>query len=289
MEKIKELLEKIGASEELANALCEHLEHYSNDLKAQFDRDLKEKVEKAKQICIEEVAREKVNLARKVQIFLESKAKGIEQAMAKQRVAEDTEATAKLKKAKALLEDIDIEGGATSRELLALQKKAERLEKAFGTVREERDRAVQRANRANGIAVKVLKKNQVMESTLRENGLITEGKGGEATCECAGGGTLGEAGKCSKCQKPMKEAKESCEKCKKPGNLCKCGETATEGKKKGKKTIAEGKKRLDGSRKKLQKPKSTRRTLVESEIPAGPYMTNGSPDITKIATQMPED
>jgi len=218
-----------------------------------------------------------------VQIFLESKAKAIEQAMAKQRVAEDTEATAKLKKAKALLEDIEIEGGASSRELLTLQKKAERLEKALGTIREERNRAVERANRANGVAVKFLKKNQLFEGKLREAGLLTEAKGGESACEC--GASLGEGeDKCKKCA--AKGGKGTCEKCHKPGNLCKC-----EDKTKAKPPITEDRlaKRLDAVRSKPMQPRSTRRTLVESEVPAtGSYNQEGTPDIFKIAKEMPE-
>jgi len=276
MDKIKALLENIGASPELANKICEHLEHYSNDLKEQYERQLQEKVEKAKRICIEEVAKEKVNLARKVAVFLESKVKSVEHAMTKQRVAEETEATARLKKAKALLEDIEIEGGVPSREIRALELKSERLDKLARQLREERQRAVESANRANAIAVKVLKKNQLMESTLKKHGLM-EDKGGAAKCEC-GSPVMGEGSTCKSCE---------CKKCgKKP---CKCeskkkGKALHESKKKGK-TLSE---RLDKSRRAPAKSKSTRRPLVESEIPAGTYKGGGSPDITKIASEMPE-
>jgi len=271
MEKIKELLESIGASKELADALCEHLERYSNDLKEKYSRDLHEKVEKAKQICVEEVAREKVNLARKVEIFLESKAKTIEQAMSRQRVAEETEATAKLKRAKALLEDIDIEGGATSRELRALEKKADRLQQLVTTLREEKNRAVSSANRANAVAVKSLRRAQLMEATLKGAG--------------APKGNV-----CSECGGPVAEGTETCEKCSKAVEGKE--KVAKEGKEKGK-ALSESKKRklaarLDGARRKSAKPVSTRRTLVESEIPANGTRLpeDGSVDITKIANDM---
>jgi len=278
MDKILALLENIGASKELANQLCEHLEHYSNDLKEQYERRLQEKVEKAKKICIEEVAKEKVNLARKVAVFLESKVKSIEQAMTKQRVAEETEATARLKKAKAILEDIEIEGGVPSREIRALEKKSERLEKLATQLREERQRAVNSANRANAIAVKVLKKNQLMESTLKENGLLEE-KGGAAKCEC-GAPIMGEGTTCKSCA-------DGCKDCGKSPCTCegkKKGKALTEDKK-GKKTLSE---RLDKSRKVPAKAKTTRRPLVESEIPAGVARRSGSSDIDKIASEMPE-
>jgi len=267
MDKIKELLGQIGASKELADQLCEHLERYSNALKEKYDGELQEKIAKAKQICIEEVQKEKVNLARKVGTFLESKAASIEQAMTRQRVVEESEASSLLKKTKALLEGIELEGEVSSRELLALSKKAGRLEKAIGTLKEERNRAIGKANKANEVAVKMLKRNQLFEAKLKEAGLLVEEKGGATKCEC--GGAMAEGDKaCAKCTKtaPKETAKES---------------------KKAKKAITEGKKRLDRSRKAPVKPKSTRRTLIESEIP-GTYSTSGSPDISKIASEMPE-
>jgi len=278
MEKMRELLGKLGASKDLSNAVCEHLEQYAKDVKAKANQELHEKVKRAKQICVEEVAREKVNLARKVQIFLESKAKSIEHAMTKQRVAEDTEATATLKKAKAILEDIEVEGGASSRELLALKKKSERLEKVLGTIREERDRAVDKANHANEVAVKFLKKNQLMEGKLRNAGLLKETKGGASFCEC--GAPLDESmEKCSKCGKTVVTGKEKKE----------AEKVAKESKKKKGKTINEGRlrERLDASRRKSMKPRSTRRTLEESV--ARRTESTGTPEISKIALEMPED
>ena len=182
-----------------------------------------------------------------------------------------------MKKAKSILEGIELGGEVSSRELRSLQKKAERLEKAIGTIKEERTWAVGKANKANEIAVKMLKRNQLYESQLKEAGLLVEAKGGDVKCECGSPVTEG-AKTCKKCAKVASEGKKMCEKCKKPGNLCKC---------KGKKALKEDKNRLGKGRKVPAKPKSTRRTLIESEIP-GAYTTKGSPDITKIASEMPE-
>jgi hypothetical protein len=272
MEKIRELLAQIGASEELANATCEELERYTNAVVEEKEKELNDKIAKVKEICIEEVQQEKVNLARKVGVFLESKAEAIERAMTRQRVAEESEASSLLKKTKGLLEGIELEDGKTSsRELRALQKKAERLERALGGLKEERERAVGKANKANEIALKTLKKNQILEGKLKDAGLLTEEKGGATTCEC--GLPLAEGEKaCKKC----------CPTCKKSKDKCAC-----EGKdKKDKKAVTEGK--LDASRKPAQ-PKSTRRTLIESEVPGtGKKAITGSPEINKIANEMPE-
>jgi len=271
MDKMKELLEKIGASPELAKSICEEMERYSKSLKEQYDKEFQTKLGKAKQVCIEEVAREKVNLARKIGVFLESKARAIEQSMTKQRVAEDTEATALLKKTKCLLEGINVEGGAPSRELAALSKKADRLGKALVTIKEERDRAVSKANRSNSIAVKVLQRNQLLEGKLKVAG-ISEGSGSGEVCECAK--PVAEGANCKTCGKHMKGVK-------------------TEGVNKGK-AIVEAKpsakpiERLDAGRTLAEKPKSTRRTLIESEVPVKTRTPDGSPDIGKIAGEMPE-
>jgi len=275
MDKIKELLGQIGASKELADQLCEHLERYSNALKEKYEGELQEKIGKIKQVCIEEVQREKVNLARKVGVFLESKATSIEQAMTRQRVVEESEASSLLKKTKALLEGINLEGEVSSRELLALQKKAERLEKAIGTLKEERNRAIGKANKANEVAVKMLKRNQIFEAKLKEAGLLTEEKGGAAKCECGA---------------PVAEGMDTCEKCGKTtvtGKEKKAAAKVAKESRKAKKALTEGKRRLDASRKPSRKPRSTRRTLIESEVP-GTYSPSGSPDITKIASEMPE-
>jgi len=282
MEKIKELLGKIGASQELANSVCEELERYSTALKSKYEKDLQEKIARVKDICVEEVQKEKINLARKVSTFLESKSESIERAMKKQRVAEESEATSLLRKAKSILEGIELGGEVSSRELRSLEKKAERLEKAIGTLKEERDRAVGKANKANEIAVKMLKRNQLYESKLKAAGMLVEAKGGAAKCEC--GAPLGEGKKkCDKCEKTATEGKKTCEKCKKPGNLCKCEDKA---KSRLEKALTES--RLDKSRKVPTRPKSTRRTLIESEVRGGTYTPSGSPDISKIASEMPE-
>jgi len=276
MEKIRELLGKIGASEELANLVCEELERYSTALKEENEKELQTKIAKVKEICVEEVQKEKVNLARKVSTFLESKSEAIERAMKRQRVAEESEATSILKKAKSILEGIELGGEVSSRELRALQKKAERLEKAIGTLKEERDRAVGKANKANEIAVKVLRRNQLYESKLKTAGLLKEEKGGAAKCEC--GAPVAEGMKtCKDCGETVVTGKEKKAAAK----------VAKESKDKKGKALKESKNRLGKARKVPAKPRSTRRTLIQSEIP-GAYSQSGSPDISKIANEMPE-
>lgn len=177
MDKLKELFQQLGGSEDLVEALSEELSRYAKDLKEQYDRDLSNRIQKARKICLEEVQKEKAALARKVSIFLESKLEAFEKAAEKQRLQEDTEASNKLKHMRALLEDITLEDNGQSRELRDTKKQMARLSKAFKTLKEERDVAVRKANKANEIALKTLKKNRLLESKVKASNVLAESKG----------------------------------------------------------------------------------------------------------------
>lgn len=176
MDKLKELFKQLGGSDELVEALSEELVRYGEELKEQYDRDFRNRIQKARQICLEEVQKEKAALARKVSIFLESKLEAIEKAADKQRLQEDTEATNKLKHMRAMLEGVSLEGDGQSRELQEQKKHLTRLTKALNTFKEERDIAVRKANQANDIALKTLKRNRLLEGKLKETNAILESK-----------------------------------------------------------------------------------------------------------------
>lgn len=176
MDKLKELFQQLGGSDELVEALSEELSRYGEELKQQYDRDFNDRIQKARQICLEEVQKEKAALARKVSIFLESKLEAFEKAADKQRLQEDTEASNKLKHMRALLEDISLEDNGQSRELQDTKKRLARTLKAFNTLKEERDVAVRKANKANEIALKTLKKNRLLESKTKAANVMSESK-----------------------------------------------------------------------------------------------------------------
>jgi hypothetical protein len=178
MDKLKELLKQLGGSDALAAAICEEFNRHAQTLKEQYEKEFKTKLEKAKSVCIEEVNKEKANLARKVSVYLEAKNESIEKAAEKQRLNEDTEATALLKRQKALLEGISIEDGGQSRDLQAARKQVERLKAAVVTLKEERNVAVDKANRANKIALETLERNRLLESKTPKSDkpVVTESK-----------------------------------------------------------------------------------------------------------------
>jgi len=176
MDKLKELFKQLGGSNELVEALSEELSRYGEELKEQYDNDFNGRIHKARQICLEEVQKEKAALARKVSIFLESKLGALEKAAAKQRLQEDTEAGNKLKHVRALLEDIPLEDNGQNREIHETKKQLARLGKAFKTLKEERDVAVRKANKANEIALGTLKKNRLLEGKVRAVNTLAEAK-----------------------------------------------------------------------------------------------------------------
>ena len=238
MEKLKELLKGMGASEELQTAFCEEMESYSKTLKTKFEQEYATKIARAKQVCVEEVNKEKAALARRVKTFMESKVTAMEQACANRRAIEESESAAKLKKAKAILEGIEIkESGVTNQALEEANKQIARLKKAVDSLKEERNLAVTKANTANDIAAKALAKNRELEA----RGPVTEGyckehhlpfpKSGKCA-KCGGGGEKKEDGK----------KDEKMDEARKPAPA-----------------------RLDESRKVSEAPKATRRTMTESQ------------------------
>jgi len=272
MDKIKELIKGIGATNELADDICEEMERWKEAVRKNLKEEYEKKAELAKQLCLEEVDKEKIRLSRRLKIYLESKANSMAEAAARQYAIEEAESACTLRRVKGLVEDINIDDSGVSRKLQEAQKTAIRLERANQSLREEKTAAIAKANRSYGIAQDLIKKTRELETK------IVEGKGPCSKCkefgcegECAGG-----SGKCS----------------------CPKGECTCESRKRrGKKTVSESKKRrlprtrrVDEGRKRSGKTRSTRPTLVESQV-AAPRLggSNEASVISKIAHEMPED
>lgn len=171
MDKLKALLGKLGASSDLTESICSELAKYESRVdaanKVKYENDLKAKLTKAKQVCLEEITKEKAELARKVGVFLEAKEKQIQQACLKARAIEEAEAKAILRRAKAVLEGIELKDDGSVKDFQALEKKLSRMEKAFLTVKEERDMAVGRLNKATSIATEALKQSNMLEEKVK--------------------------------------------------------------------------------------------------------------------------
>lgn len=156
MDKIKSLLEQAGVKPELAEKICESLVNYRQTLREQFEADYTKRVEQAKSVCIEETEAHKRELARRLQIFCETKGAAIEAHLAKQSALSESEALTKLKTVKALLEGIAINGGSSGQSTAVVEKAKKQIQLAV----EGKKRAIETANRQTAIAEKALKENR---------------------------------------------------------------------------------------------------------------------------------
>lgn len=156
MNKIKGLLEKAGCNPELVGGICEALDSYKSDLREQFEADYKHRVEQAKKVCIDETESHKRELAKRVQIFCETKAAAIEAQLARQSALSESEAVTRLKGIVSLLEGIEPNGDPSGRATAALEQARRRIQQ----VNEDRQKALEVANRQTAIAEKALKQNR---------------------------------------------------------------------------------------------------------------------------------
>jgi hypothetical protein len=183
MKKILDLLAKAGCKQELIGAIGESLEGYKNELREQFEADYTAKVEKAKKLCLEETEAYKREMARRMQIFLDTKSAAIESHLARQSAVSESEAMTKLRGVKSLLEGVEIgqvQNGAANADLI------EKAKLQIRQLTEERNQAIEKANKQNAIAEKVLSNNRKLVTenarlkALRGNGgspTVTEGRG----------------------------------------------------------------------------------------------------------------
>jgi hypothetical protein len=186
MEKIKALLVKAGCNEELVGKICESLDAYKNTVREQYTEEYAGKLEEAKKVCIEETEAHKRELAKRLQIFCETKGAAIEAQLAKQSALNESAAYAKLQQIHGLLSGVN--NSAPNGDVTATMKKAKQQVKV---ATEAKQKAVSTANRQTAIAEKALKQNRELsrkvsqlERTLSESrqtpakkqGVVSEGK-----------------------------------------------------------------------------------------------------------------
>ena len=237
MDKIKGLLQKIGASDELADQICEELERYDKQIQEKYEGVYKTKLGQAKQICVEEVQKYKVDLAQKVRIFLEGKSSQVEKRLDQQRAIEESEAKAMLRKVKEVTENIEV---ADDAELQALRERIEKLETKNSQLAEDKQKALVAADRANKIALEVLERNN--KKTVSEQAATPSTE-----------------------EKKMVESKPAQKTNKKVVEGKKPEEKKVEEEKETKKKQANLKEDIEKKKVKVAKPKTTRRTLTESQ------------------------
>lgn len=249
MDKLRGLLKELGGSEDLIEAIAEEFAAYADTIREQYKAKLDKHVRKARTICLEEVNKEKAKMARKLAIYLESKTDHFERAAEKQRLNEESESVNLLKRTKALLEGVQIENGQ-SQDLQVARRQVARLQQAVGSLREERNLAVTKANKANQIAKEVLQKNRLLESKVKKSNVVSESKKGGPSS-------------------PVN---------KKPSTRTVLAESS--------KTTRRSRPRLDESRRVPNQPNSTRRVLDESQRRGKSNVKPGDKSISNIAASM---
>lgn len=156
MDKIQALFEKAGIKPELAKQIFESLDKYKTSLREQYESEYAAKVEQAKRVCIEETEAHKRELARRLQIFCETKGAAIEATLAKQSALNESEALTKLNNVAAIVSGLEPNGGANGNVTAVVGK----LKRKAQVATEERNKAVELANRKQAIAEKALSHNR---------------------------------------------------------------------------------------------------------------------------------
>jgi hypothetical protein len=161
MDKIKDLLKQLGGSPELIEQITKELTAYKGQCLAEADATLQAKLVKAKQVCMEEVAVEKANLQRKVEIFLEARINSIDREAEKQAAIGESEAVKTLRGIQSLIEGVDNDSTPEAQAAVAEVKK---LRVLVTKLNEDKAQLAETAKRANQIAMKALQRNKMLES-----------------------------------------------------------------------------------------------------------------------------
>lgn len=181
MDKIKDLMVAAGINEDAADKICESLENWKTSEKKKLNEQFKQRLDKAKKVCVEEVTDHKRELSRRFQIFVESRKCAIEESLRKQAIDKETKAVAALENVQNVLEGVSIDGQPNGE----LKAKLQRAEDANRRLAEERDKAVTKATQTMELAEKALARSRKAERELQEaknkGRAISEGSGNKGT------------------------------------------------------------------------------------------------------------
>jgi len=164
MDKIKELLAKIGASKELVEEIVKEFDAYRVALREQQEKEFRTRMMKARDVCLEEVQTYKENLARRVEVFIESVRDRVERDVKKQVAIEESQAVAELKKVKEIL-GMD-SGKADEEALQAVASENKSLKRKLAEITEEKVQLSKQAARSKDIAGKALKQNRALQEEI---------------------------------------------------------------------------------------------------------------------------
>lgn len=169
MDKIKELMEKMGFSSELSAGLMEAISSHIEAEKKALQEELSDKLKKAKEVCIEAVKEEKARLAKGVGVYLESKSGQIDRARAQQLALEESKSIDLNKKVKALLEGVDLSKvDDKNGQLQAASRKISLLEQQSKRLMNENKDLQSKLQNSNAIATKAVRKAMMLEESIKK-------------------------------------------------------------------------------------------------------------------------
>lgn len=172
MDKIAELLKQIGGSQELTDQIIKEMTDFQAKCETAAEEKFQTRLAKAKEVCLEEVAAEKVALQRKIEIFLEARINTINREAEKQAAIGESEAVTTLRGIKNLVEGVNDDSTPETQAAVAEVKK---LRVLVNKLNEEKTGLAAQATRANQIAMKAMQRNKVLESKT-QGGSKTEEK-----------------------------------------------------------------------------------------------------------------
>lgn len=180
--KVTDLLKKMNVTPELIEEFDKLLDETREGMKKQLEEQFRHRLGNAKKVCAEEIEKQKADLARKVEVFLEARINTISREAQKQAAIGESEATKTLRELKSLLEGVNSGSSPTDQAAIAELKE---LRTACHRLQEQNEKLGLKAERANKIAMQVLQRNRILESSKAKVPAtpvakpVTEAKGGE--------------------------------------------------------------------------------------------------------------
>lgn len=177
METIKGLLKQMNISEDVSSQFTNNLDAFVKETKENTQKQLQEqfdeKLTKIKRVCLEETRNYKAKLAKKLQVFLETKATAIESQIAKQVAIRESAAEADLQEVKAILEGYPV-NAAGNVDVRAIESKLAAADKSIKSLTEARDQAISQANRAKKIAQTAIDRAKTLQESLAAKPVVVE-------------------------------------------------------------------------------------------------------------------
>lgn len=165
---INSVLKKMGISDEAVKEFNTVLEGWVTSVKSKLLEEYKNKLEKSKKICVEEVEAHKASLSRGLKVFIESKISDIEKTSAKRKAIEESEATNTLKQLKALLEGVHIDSAKANSDLQAATKANDALKRQLAEANERIIREQAKTSKLSEIAEKSMQRQRLIEGKVTD-------------------------------------------------------------------------------------------------------------------------